>query len=250
MILLGLVVSCDSDDSVEDLLAEPQLMVEAYVFANEHVNHVKVAKIHTEGAADLTPVNDAYITLSQGEKIATLHLKDGDEGVYEILDPEFTFSGTEPLNLEILVEDKFYSSTTTFPSEIGSLTLTQSSVDISDPYNSYPLTTLSWKDIEEGRTYCILSKGVWSDSSSTFQIQPANDSPLFNLHNHTSVDLFADHFTHIGNYQLYVSAVNVEYMQMYSQNSSPDLSGAPSNIEGAWGVFTAFNGKSVHINVE
>ncbi|MEM9051784.1 MAG: hypothetical protein AAGC47_07005 [Bacteroidota bacterium] len=250
MILLGLMASCDSDDSVEDQLAEPQLMVEAYVFANEHVNHVKVAKIHTEGAADLIPVDDANITISQGNKSASLDLKDEAEGIYEISDPEITFSGSEPLMLEILLDDRLYTSTTSFPAEIGPLNLSNSTVDITNSGDNLPLTTLSWADSEEGRTFCVFSKGVWADSSNAFLIQTAHDSPLYNLHSDTSVDLFSNHFTHVGSYQLYVSAVNIEYIQMYSQNSSPDLRGAPSNIDGAWGVFTAFNGRSVDINVE
>jgi len=249
LLILGFIVGCNPDDTVEDQLSEPQLMVEAYIFANEHVNHVKVAKIHLAGEAEVTPVNDANITLSQGNKSATLQRKQGSEGLYEIADPTFTFSGDEPISLEILVEEKIYTSSTTFPSAISSLELSNETVNISDVETDLPLTNLSWDDSVEGRTYSIFSKGVWSDTSNTFQISPADDSPLFTLHQHTSVDLFSDHFTHVGSYQLYVSAVNDEYIQMHAQNSSPNLREAPSNIEGAWGVFTAFNGQFVDITV-
>jgi hypothetical protein len=251
LFILVFVFGCTSDDSSDDIGLKEQLMVEAYVYANEHVDHVKVAHIHDEGEADLVPVNDAGIKIRQGNLSADLVLKSEAEGIYEISDPEIVFSGPEPLILEITYNGKIYRSTTTFPSAIDNLSITNDYVNISEAMNNQiPLTTLSWSDGMDSQSYCIFARGVNSDTAATYPIQPSFDSPLLSLNSGHSIDLYPDHFTYIGSYQLYVTAVNSEYIQMYSDNSAPDLRGAPSNIEGAWGVFTAFNGLSVDITVE
>ncbi|HKK38704.1 MAG TPA: hypothetical protein VJ949_04765 [Cryomorphaceae bacterium] len=252
LFLIILVSACTSDNSSDDTNPNEQLMVEAYVYANEPVNHVKVARIHDDGEADLIPVNDANIKISQGNLSATLSLKSGAEGIYEISDPSFVFSGPENLLLEVIHDGKTYTATSKFPALIENLDITNNYVNITETTNDeLPLTTLSWSAAEGGHTYCIFARGVDSDTSMTiYPIQPSSDSPLFALHDGGSIDLYRDHFTYIGSYQLYVSAVNEEYIQMYTENSAPDLRGAPSNIQGAWGVFTAFNGLSVDITVE
>jgi hypothetical protein len=251
LFLLLFVCGCTSDDSLDDISLNEQLMVEAYIYANEHVDHVKIARINDEGDVDLIPVNDARVKISQGDLNASLELKSEAQGVYEITDPELVFSGSESLLLEIVHNGKTYTATTNFPSAIENLTITEDYVNITEALSDeVALTTLSWSDAEEAQTYCIFARGVESDTATTYPIQPSYDSPLYTLHTGNSVDLYPDHFTHIGSYQLYVSAVNDEYMQMYSLNSAPELQGAPSNIQGAWGVFTAFNGQSVDITVE
>jgi hypothetical protein len=251
LFLLAFLFGCTSDDSSDDISLKEQLMVEAYVYANEHVDHVKVAQIHDDGEADLVPVNDASVKITQGNLSANLVLKSAAEGIYEIGDPEIVFSGPEPLTLEITYNGKTYRSTTTFPSAIDSLSITNDYINISEAVNDQiALTTLSWIDAGDSERYCVFSRGTNTDTSSTYAIQASYDSPLLGLNSGHMVDLYPDHFTHIGSYQLYVTAVNEEYIQMYSENSAPDLRGAPSNIEGAWGVFTAFNGLSVDITVE
>ncbi|MGB6034715.1 MAG: hypothetical protein WBG42_00505 [Cryomorphaceae bacterium] len=251
LFLLGFTTGCTSDDSSDDVSLKEQLMVEAYVYANSPVDHVKIARINDGGGADLIPVNDANIKISQGSISANLILRSEANGIYEISDPEVVFSGTESLVLEITYNGKSYTATTNFPSPIENLTLTDGNVNITDAENDQVvLTTLSWSDPKDSQTYCVFARGVDSDTTTAYPIQPSFDTPLFGLHTGTSIDLYKDHFTYIGSYQLYVSAVNDEYMQMYAASSEPELRGAPSNIQGAWGVFTAFNGQSVNISVE
>ena len=251
ILLLGFIFGCSSDDSSDDVSLDEQLMVEAYIYANEHVNHVKIARVNNNGEADLIPVNDASVKISQGEVSANLVLKAEAEGIYEINDPEFFFSGEEPLMLEVVYDGKTYKSSTHFPPALENINITNDHVNITEAVNDQlPLTNLSWSGSADHQTYCIFARGVESDTTSTYPVNPSHDSPLFSLHNGKSIDLFSDHFTFIGSYQLYVSAVNDEFMEMYSDGSDPELRGAPSNIEGAWGVFTAFNGLSVDVTVE
>lgn len=249
--MLVFAIGCTSDDSSDDLSLKEQLMVEAYIYANSPVDHVKVARINDGGGADLIPVNDANIKISQGAVSANLELRSEADGIYEINDPEMVFSGTESLVLEINYNGKTYTAMTNFPSPIENLTISNDNVNITDAENDQVLlTTLSWTGTQDSQTYCVFARGVDSDTTTTYPIQPSFDTPLFGVHTDTSIDLYKDHFTYIGNYQLYVSAVNDEYIQMYTANSEPELRGAPSNIQGAWGVFTAFNGQSVNITVE
>jgi hypothetical protein len=225
-------------------------MVEAYVFADEPVNHVKIARVHSEGAAEMIPVENATVSISQGDKFATLELRDGSSGIYGIPNPNITFSGSEVLNLEIAYKGKIYRASTTFPAALESASLSNEVVQATGAENGIPLTTFSWTDPHPERTYCIFTRGISADSLGFTALQTSQNSPLFNLNYDNAVNLHADHFTHLGSYQLYVSAVNEEYTQMYYGGNSPDLRGAPTNIHGAWGVFTAFNGLSVDITVE
>lgn len=251
ILFLTLLSSCSTDDTSNGINQGPQLMVEAYVYANEPVTHVKVARIHENGDSDLIPINDANIKIAQGGVSASLELRTEGEGVYHISDSEIVFYGPEPLFLEITYDGRTYTATTTFPPAIESLTITKNHINITEAINDNEvLTNISWTGEAADQTYCIFSRGVETDSTFVYPTQTSADSPLFTLHLENSVDLSADHFTHIGSYWLYVSAVNDEFIKMYTQNSAPDLRGGPTNIEGAWGVFTAFNGLSVDIYVE
>lgn len=246
----ALFTGCEQDDSMDNMASGTQLMVEAYVFSGEPVDHVKIAKVHSEGAAQMIPVQNASVTISQGAKSAQLELKDAERGIYQIADSELIFSGSEALNLEIVYGEKTYSATTFFPTEISELSISNEEIQVTAADNSNPLTTLSWMDNSTDRAYCIFSRGIPLDSAMVHALQTSHESPLYNLNYETTVDLYSDHFTHLGDYQLYVSAVNEEYIEMYYENTTPELRGAPTNIDGAWGVFTAFNGLSVDVSVE
>jgi len=251
LLLLFLAFGCNSDSDMDDMDPTQQLMVEAYVFANEPVNHIKLVEVQNDGMADPIPANDANVKISQGMVNVPLTLINEEEGIYGIADSQMVFSGAEQLILEVVYHGKTYKATTHFPPPIENLSITNEYVNATEALNDQlPLTTLSWKGPEGNHTYCIFSRGTESESMPSYPVQTTHNSAFYRLHDSTTLNLLPGDFTHIGSYQLYVSAVNQEYIQMYSGNSTLDLQGAPSNVEGAWGVFTAFNGLSVDITVE
>ncbi len=248
LVAVGLY-SCD-DDNGSDVPVDNQLIVEAYVFAGEPVSHVKLSKVHSEGEAIPVPVSDATVKLSQGGIEVNLAQNEEMPGWFHIEDSNVVFSGSEPIELSISALGRTYSSVTHFPESISGLNISDSTINVTAAISSELLAILSWNPLPNAQAYAVFVRNLDWGSDNTISLSASSDSPFYAVHQGYSLQLFPDHFTHLGAYDLYVSAVNEEYMEMYSEISNPDLRGAPSNIEGAWGVFTAFNGQSISVSVE
>lgn len=249
--MLIFLVGCE-DDSQTDI-PDPQnlLIVEGYIFANEPVDHIRISKVHQSGQSSLIPVTNAEVALSQGGLTTTLSVLDSSRGVYHISDTGTVFSGSDPISLTINYNGISYSSQTSFPPPIHNLSISNPNINVSNASENEVLATLSWDHADGENAYGVFIRKAGSDTLyQPPNYSPSSDSPLYTVHTHSAIDLYPDHFSHFGNYHLYVSAVNPEYMNMLGDDNSPDLRDGPSNIDGAWGVFTAFNGQSVAISVE
>lgn len=251
LVVSVILTSCETETESPSLDPENQIIIEGYVYANEPVNHIRVTKVHGEGEASVIPVNDAQVRLSQGNTSVELSLADGDQGLYHISDTNLVFAGEEVIILRVSVNGYTYRSETQFPPAISNLSISTNYINLGAvPYGQI-VASLNWDPAPGAQSYGVFIKKHHSDTLYELpNLESATDGPLYSIHSDTGIDLFADHFSHAGNYHLYVTAVNEEYVKMYDEDLSSGLRGGPTNIQGGWGIFTAFNGEEVEITVE
>jgi len=251
MIMAVFTTSCEPESESPSPDPENQIIVEAYVFANEPVDHVKVTKIGQGSESSIIPVSDAQVVLSQGSSSVALSPTEGSPGFYHIPDSNTVFSGSEMLSLKVVVNGYTYQSQTKFPPAIGNLTISNNYINLNSFLPTQIVASLTWDPAPGAMAYGLFIKKHQADTIYQLpEADDASDGPLYSIHTESGVELLAEHFDHLGNYHLYVSAVNDEYIEMHGGEGSAELRGGPSNITGGWGIFTAFNGSEVQITVE
>lgn len=253
-VVAGAILSCSKDDYVEENDLSKKLVVEAYVYADEPITHVKVSKVHNEGEAFPIPLSTANITISQGSNSFSLSPHPTEAGMYIQNDTSNLIEGTfEDISLNINDNGQSHVSTTVMPKKVENINVSNYLIDILPGDTSQVVAVVSWDEIEETSGYCVFIRTIDDDAKpiSTYPSLSDNRNPFLIVNENNSVELKSAHFSHFGEYEIYVTAVNKEYLSIYTNNSDASLgSHAPSNIQNGWGVFTAFNGESLTITVQ
>jgi hypothetical protein len=235
------------DDGMAD--AEANLSVEAYVYVNEPVRFIKLHKMSSEGLLTPTPVTDAYVELWQDQEVYHFHSLDSIPGMYTQTDTSFHIDAKVPLFLNITNGENAYRLTTNVPPKIQDLSMdvTDIKLDLNNP--DKVLATLTWAPIV-GYNYCIFIRNNGHDIFPVPDPESTHShSAFYSLITENRIELRSRDFTHHGQYDVYVTAVDNAYANFYNNPSNiarlTELnSGLPT-----WGVFTAFNGSSIHVHV-
>jgi hypothetical protein len=241
---------CEDDSYNEENDINRQLIVEAFVFPNEPIRHVKLAKLHADGLAESVPVANANVQISQNDSTLTLVGSASSSGIYEQADTSWFLQSSGDIQLKVEHQGFTYRADTRMPPKIQNLQASSDKISIGEWNENEVVLTLSWDPVEtEG--YCIFVREVPENATPVTPVYGTDVANPFMIINEThTVELRGAHFSHYGSYEIYVSAANSEYINAYSDNEATDLVAAPSNIRNGWGVFTAFNGESINITVE
>jgi hypothetical protein len=243
------IVSCDKTDDNEMMDAEANLSVEAYVYVNEPVRFIKLHKMSGKNSLSPQPVSEAHIELWQNDELYHFHAVDGNPGMYTQTDTAFHINADAPLYLNITNGKNDYRLKTNIPPIIKDLSMdvTDITLDLDNP--DEVLATLSWQPVD-GYNYCIFIRNNGHD------IFPVPDpesthahSAFYSLITENRIELKSSDFTYHGQYNVYVTAVDMAYANFYNNPANiAQLTELNSGLP-TWGVFTAFNGSSIHVHV-
>ncbi len=247
-VFMGVLVSCgDNDmDDVNDISAK--LVVEAYVYANEPISHVKLSGIHSDGQAQPVPVTTANVKVIQGGVTFQLAAVDTSAGIYNQENVAAIPNDDQDIHLTILYEGKEYNASSVMPPPVTGLGISDSIINIIPGDEELVVATLSWNHIENAE-YALFVRNLDENADFVELYIPDPDvNPFYQISSTNTIELRSTHFKHYGAYELYVTVVNAEYKAFY--NRLTGISNAHSNISGGLGVFTAFNGSSVSVVVQ
>lgn len=251
LLLAGLVITlagCNEDDAndVNDL--SNKIVVEAYVYADEPIDHVRISKIHDGGSALPVPVNVANVKIVQNGNTFQLSQVDTIPGLYVQMETEQLLSGQGDVTLVVEYDGRQYTSQAVMPQKITGLTITDTLITVYPGSEETVLSVLSWEP-QAGAQYALSIRNLDSDADLIeFINQDVQSNPFYQVNTANSIELKGAHFLHYGTYQIYVTVVSPEYQMFYSQFTG--MSNAPSNIIGGLGIFTAFNGDAVTVQVQ
>lgn len=258
VIVISAVLSCSGESIVapnNDLL-----VIQAYVYANEPVNDIRITSTIPLGSEDVspTPINDASVSILKNGDIYLLKPSLGDSGYYHYDGSDLSIEAGDELTLTVMYLGVTATGTTTVPGAPENLSLSKDVVVY--PEFSFPgqgnrrgffgdfQMSVRWKKETNALYYVKIDNidvnpepvdfGFPFLSNFRFISRPtANDS--------FQVNLFT--LTQLGNHRVKVYRVNQEYADLYltSSQDSRDLNEPLTNIKNGLGIFSAFNSDSL-----
>ncbi len=273
-LLLSLVVAaaltligCDSTSTSE---SGDEIVVEAFLFAGEPVDDIRLTRVIALDAEDLSevPVTDATITLFEGANAYEL-TQTTEPGRYAYSGAGLVVETGDTFRLEIVQGGQFISAETTVPEPPVQLELSHEVLGIpqitlgggrggfggADRSRFENTLTMTWsnplaehhyvviEDLIEGEPQYILPEFI-RDRFEGFQFvtQPTTE----NFYDVRILDLEI-----YGRHRAILYRVNKEYANLYEnrEQDSRDLNEPPSNINGALGIFSAFSSVSADFDV-
>jgi hypothetical protein len=273
VLLLVAAIGCDSVGSSE---SDDLMVVEAFLFAGEPVNNIRVTEAIplnslVEGDTLEVPVNDASVRLRRGDEIFAL-ANSGEDGFYQYDGSDLVIGIGETFVLEVERAGVAVTASTTVPSPPRSVELSNDRIEIiplvltGGPPNREALQasieslrnariSILWANPEgqlhfvvieelfEGDAQFILPDFIRDRVRGFRQVEEPTDEDLHEV-DLRSLETFGD-------YRAIVYRVNKEYADLYSglEQDSRDLNEPPSNIKGGLGVFSAFAGQEARFQV-
>lgn len=242
--------SCENEDDLEQEENENAISVEGFVYANEPVEYIKLLKIEDNGSSEGLAIKTADVSISQGISEILFFPADTIPGRYHQLDTTQTVSGESDLILHIMNEGMAYALPAHIPPALNGLSISTQNITLTPNHLDSVMATISWDNIE-GYSYCIFIRnmGYGSFPVNYLDGQTIKSGAFFSLHHENEINLKCSDFTHYGNYELYVTAVNNDYANFYSNPMAQPVVENSAGEAPSWGIFTAFNGSTVNIQV-
>ena len=263
LLLIGVSTSCE-DENLNDL-AFNQFVVEAFLFAGEPVDDVRIKTIFplTDEEDTSEPINDAEVVLSRDEEIFSL-VASGADGFYHYPADDLELGNNDVFEIRVIHDGITATAETQVPTPTQGLNLSQDSlivpilplsqgrdavVETIGNFLRESMVTATWDNPDGDQFYMVVenvSDGVEPifpqqvvDALEDFRFvsEPTNSDQLIFL---------GGSLVTFGTYAVSVFHINEEYRALFDNRTqdSRDLNEPPSNVVNALGVFSAFNSQT------
>lgn len=262
--VLLMLPACDSVDSGE---SDPQVVVEAFLFAGEPVTDVRLAEALPLASEDSVarPISAADVRLIKDGMAYSLVPSDS-AGYYHYPGDDLSIEAGDVFRLEVDDAGRRVTAETTIPSPPVGVTLLQNTLEVAT-FGGGGLgggppgrieenaLTITWDNPDAVLHYVVVESLVEEDPE---YILPEFVRERFGGFRLISVpttanfhDVNARSLEVLGAHRALVYRVNQEYAALYAnrEQDSRDLNEPPTNVDGGLGVFSAFNSRAVPFQV-
>lgn len=263
-----MLISCEEENL--NNIAENQYVVEAFLYAGETVDDVRIKTTFPLAEAEdiSTPINTAQVVLVK-DGIQYQLTSSGDDGYYHYTGNDLIIEAGDLFGLEVVHNGITATATTIVPTPTEGLTLSIDSLKV-------PQLPFS-----EGRDAIVEAIGNFLRNSS---VEARWDNPSSDLYfmvveavsdtidpilpaaaiealarfrfvsaptDGESIEFLGGTLESFGTYSARVYHINDEYAALYENRNqdSRDLNEPPSNVQNALGVFSAFNSQEAFFEV-
>ena len=268
-LFIGLIcLSCEEENL--NNIAENQFVVEAFLYANEPINDIRIKTTFPLADEEDTssPINDAEVTLIKGGQRYTLEPA-GDQGFYYYPGSDVKVETGDLFQLEVEHNGITARAETIVPTPTTGLRISEDTIKVP----RLPLSAGRDSIVAAIRTFLEGSSVTanWDNPDQELYfmvvetvkdtIDPIFPGPVLDAlerfrfvsepTDEASLQFLAGTLVSFGTYAVKVYHINQEYAQLYEnrQQDSRDLNEPPSNVENALGVFSAFNSQEVFFEV-
>lgn len=263
-----LFISCD-DENLNNI-ADNQFVVEAFLYAGEPINDIRIKTTYplTEEEDTSVPINDAEVTLiKEGQRFALV--ASGEDGFYHYPNSDVTVETDDVFELEVKYSGIMATAETTVPTPTTGLQLSQDSLFVPTlPFSagvdsiratignflSNSSIEATWDNPNED-LYFLVVESVSDTLDPIFPTQVVEALARFRFVSEptdaASFTFLAGTLESFGTYTTKVYHINREYADLYEnrEQDSRDLNEPPSNVVNALGVFSAFNSQEAFFEV-
>ncbi len=269
LILMSMTnMACDTATGEID---EDLAVIEAFLFAGEPVDNIRVTSTIPFNSTDTVavPINDARMRLIRGDIVYELDSRD-NQGFYHYPGDDLVVEPGDHFMLEMdYLGQTVYAETDVPPAPLGveldSLVLEVPTFGVGQGrpqpggpgggrgFNNSLLVT--WENTENLLHYVVVN-GLQDEHESIFPDFIGQRIGRFRfiseptLDNFFEINLFL--LEGLGSHEVRVYRVNQEYADLYNnrEQDSRDLNEPPDNINGALGIFSAFNSIAIPFEVK
>lgn len=263
-----LFFSCEEENL--NNIAENQFVVEAFLYAGEPIEDIRIKTTYSLSAAEdiSVPINNAEVTLiKNGERFNLVSTN--DDGFYNYPGNDVTVETNDVFQLEVLHNDILATAETIVPTPTTGLDLSRDTLFVPIlPFsagmdsivaaiqNFLTNSTIeaTWENPNED-LYFMVVESVSDTLDPIFPSQVVDALARFRFVSEptdgASITFLAGTLESFGTYSTKVYHINQEYADLYEnrEQDSRDLNEPPSNIKNALGVFSAFNSQEAFFEV-
>ena len=261
LFIAGSLLSCSSD-SLFDPEAALQIVVQAYLYAGEPVNDIRLTETLPLGSEDsLAPsVNDADVAVIKNGIRYQLITSPGDSGYYHYPGTDLFIEEGDDFQLDILYDGESINAETTVPPAPENCTISVDTLAVPESMFEWfqsrnNSVTVRWQNNGNTLFFVLVENVEENPQIIDFGFGGGQFAQRFRfLSRPTPADSMQVNMmsiSHLGKHRIKVYRVNQEYADLYiSRNQdSRDLNEPLSNIQNGLGVFSAFNSDSLFFYV-
>lgn len=266
--LIFLFTSCE-DENLNNI-AQNQFVVEAFIYAGEPVDDIRIKSTFSLTSEDdlSVPINDAQVTLIKNGMRYDL-IASGTDGFYNYPGNDLSVVTNDRFQLEVNANGIQATAETIVPEPTQGLVLSQDSLLVPMLPFSAGMEAIvaairefltsssidaSWQN-PDGDLYFMVVENVDTTFNPIFPAQVIDALERFRFvsepTDQSSLTFLAGTVESFGTYSVQVYRINKEYADLYDnrEQDSRDLNEPPSNIVNALGVFSAFNSAEAFFEV-
>ncbi|MFK7847386.1 MAG: DUF4249 family protein [Rhodothermales bacterium] len=269
-----LLLSISACDTTSGEIGEDLAVIEAFIFAGEPVDNIRVTSTVLFSSADTisSPINDAQLRLIKNDVTYALEAR-GVDGYYYYPGDDLTVDPGDHFILEMDYLGERATAETNVPPPPVSVTLDSTVMEVPSfeigvgrpPRGGGPgggpgggfgdQLTVTWDNSNDLLHYVVIN-GLEEDHESIFPEFLGQRIRGFRFISEPNRDSFFEInlliLEGLGFHEAKVYRVNQEYADLYDNRTqdSRDLNEPPDNIDGALGIFSAFNSMSVPFEVK
>ena len=252
------IAGCDSvvQDADVDLL-----VVEAFLYAGEPVENVKISRAISLTSTDTVavPVNGASVSLVRNDRTFTLS-QVGLEGRYAYLGEDLNIKSGDVFELSIVADGQSATAVTEVPPPPENVVLSGEILEVPSfgggpPQINNNYLTVTWDNAEESLHYVVIESTVTGEPTYILPEFVRDRVARFSLTTRPTeanyFDINVRSLEVLGPHEVRVYRINEEYAELYEnrQQDSRDLNAPPTNVQGGLGVFSAFNSRTLSFEV-
>ena len=257
---------------VEEPLQGENFVVEAYIYAGEKVDGIKIKQVEDIYTVETKNIilSNARITLKKNKTSYPLTF-DNTKQSYMYSGPDLKVEVNDTFELEVIVGDRISNASTMVPQATEGISISGNKIvippitvrlgiveELTKLFSTARVTT-RWNNTDEQLHFIVIENIQAGDLifPSDFPIPEATLELIQSFRyisaptKNTSFEIPGLSLETYGRYRAKVYRVNQEYANLYNNQiqDSRDLNAPPSNVNNALGIFSAFASDSVFFEV-
>lgn len=262
-ILLAIIaISFAACDTADVELTTDTVVVDAYLFANQGIDSIRITKSisYSDTAATLVAYNDLDVTITTDNQVITLSSIGG--GYYQNLNEIVQSEKTYELSFEH--KGQTISAFTYIPAKkdgnlsVDEISLEKIEIGTMPTFTQVDPIEVSWNN-DEGDYYYVVVQNIEDDPiyvNERLATGGGGNRPFRFISEPSIMDAYnidpRREIQQFGVHQIIIYRVNPEYAALYatSGTTSSTIAQPPTNIENGLGIFTGVSSDTLYLDVK